>query len=118
MESATSLATVATQEDIEEQSSIKLIEIIFLPFHPIFKFFVVATAILKVYLVRIYGSDTILVWFISSILFNNNLPVFHNQQSFVPNFLFHYYTYHLPKLNRDKILCYWLSCLLMGLTKM
>lgn len=62
MESANSLTTVATEEDIEDQSSIKLIEIIFLPFHPIFKFFVVVTAILKVYLVRIYGSNTILVY--------------------------------------------------------
>lgn len=53
--SVTSFGTTATtEEELEAGSTVKLIEIIFLPFHPIFQFVVVATAILKVYLVRIY----------------------------------------------------------------
>lgn len=58
---STSLATLNAEEDLEEGSSIKFIEIIFLPFHPIFQFFVVATAIVKVYMVRIYVLILILI---------------------------------------------------------
>lgn len=53
--SATSLTTNITVDDeIDEGSSLRIKEIIFLPFHPIFQFFVVVTAILKVYLVSLY----------------------------------------------------------------
>lgn len=54
-ESIASLGTGVTSEDeFDVGSIIKFKEIIFLPFHPMFQFVIVATAILKVYLVRIY----------------------------------------------------------------
>lgn len=47
------LVSRATGEAFDERSSTRIVEIIFLPFHPIFRLVVVATAILKVYLVSL-----------------------------------------------------------------